>query len=95
MTNVQQNVASEIQKISSELLSIKARLNSITLMYASEGLATLPTEEFAALAEFAHVTAPEFQGAATALGAINTTLGDFTPTSNVAKLLKIVTGVPR
>ncbi len=95
MNNVQQNVASEIQKISSELLSIKARLSSITLMYANEGLAALTTEELAALAELAHVTASEFQSKNAALSEINTALGDYTPTSNVAKLLKIVSGVPK
>lgn len=47
-----------------------------------------------ALAPFAHVQAAELGAAAGALVAINVTLGS-NSTSNWAKLLKIVPGVPR
>jgi len=94
MTNVQKNVVSEIQKIASELISIQARLTSISAMYTNEGIGALTDADFAALAPFAHILAAEFQAAGGALVAINTTLGT-NATSNWAKLLKIVEGVPR
>ena len=94
-TIVQRNVLSEIQAIASELLSIKARMVSITAMYINEDLGSLTDADFAALAEFAHITATEFRAAGAALVAVNTALGDYSPTSNVARLLRIVKAVPK
>ena len=59
MTNVQQNVASEIQKIAGELISIKARLTTISEMYTNEGMAALTDEQFQEYAPFAHILAAE------------------------------------
>ena len=95
LTNVQQNIVSELQAISGELISIKNRLNSLTQMYTSEGIAALLDEDFQLYAEFAHITAAELQAAGGALLSIDTALGDFTAGSNVSKLLKILRGVPR
>ena len=93
MTNLQQNIAVEIQKIAGELISIKARLTTISEMYTNEGMASLTDAQFQEYAPLAHILATEFQAAGVALVAINTTLGTG-PTSNSAKLLKIVEGVP-
>lgn len=95
MTQVQKNVISEMQTMASELLSIKGRMTSLTAMYANEGIAALTDADFAVIAPFAHILAAELQAAGAALVAVNTALGDWTPTSNVAKLLKIVTAVPK
>ena len=94
MTNVQQEIVSELQQIASELISIQARLTTISAMYTNEGIGNLVDADFAALAPFAHIQAAELLAAATALIAINTTLGT-NATSNWAKLLKIVPSVPR
>lgn len=94
-TTVQKNVLAEIQQIASELLSIKARMVSITAMYTNEGLANLTDADFAELDEFKHITAAEFQAAGTALVAVNTVLGDYGAASNVGKLLRIVKSVPK
>jgi predicted unusual protein kinase regulating ubiquinone biosynthesis (AarF/ABC1/UbiB family) len=94
MTNVQQGIVSELQQIASELISIQSRLTTIASMWTNEGIASLTDADFAALAPFAHVQAAELAAAAGALVAINTTLGS-NATSNWAKLLKIVPGVPR
>jgi hypothetical protein len=95
VTIAQSNVLSEMQTEASELISIKARMNSLVLMYTSESIATLTDADIQSLAEFAHVTAMELQTAGAALAAINTALGDFSQNSNVAKLLKIVKAVPK
>jgi hypothetical protein len=95
VTIAQSNVLSEMQTEASELISIKARMNSLVLMYASESIAALTDADIQSLAEFAHVTAVELQAAGVALAAINTALGDFSQNSNVAKLLKIVKAVPK
>jgi hypothetical protein len=92
---VQTNIVSEIQTISSELLSIKGRMTSLVGMYANEGISALTDADYASYPPFAHIIAAELQAAGAALVAINTALGDWTPTSNVAKLLKIVTAVPK
>jgi hypothetical protein len=94
-TIAQKNMLSEIQTIASELLSIKARMVSIIAMYTNEGLNDLTDADFVALPEFAHITAVEFQAAVAALVAVNTALGDYSASSNVAKLFRIVRGVPR
>lgn len=94
MNSTQQNICTEIQTIASELISIQARLTSISAMYTNEGIGSLVDADFAAYGPFAHIIATEFAGAAGALVAINTTLGSG-PTSNWAKLLKIVGAVPR
>lgn len=95
MTIAQQNIASEIQKISSELVSIKGRMTALTQMYTNEGMGNLTDADFATYPEMAHVTGVEFQGAGAALVAINTTLGDWSANSNVAKMLKILKGMPK
>jgi len=94
MQNVQQNVATEIQSVARELIVIQSRLTVITQMWANENMASLTNEDFAAISSFAHVTAAEFLAAATALAAVNTALGT-NATSNWAKLVKIVDGVPK
>ncbi len=95
LTNVQQNIVSELQALAGELLSIKNRLNSLTEMYTNEGIGALTDADFQLYAEFVHITAAELSAAAGALVAVNTALGDFTAGSNVSKLLKILRNVPR
>jgi len=95
VTIAQSNVLSEMQAEASELISIKARMNSLVMMYTSESIGALTDGDIQSLAEFAHVTAAELQTAGTALAALNTALGDFSQLSNVAKLLKIVKAVPK
>lgn len=94
MTNVQQNVASELQTIAGELIALQSRSTLLAAMWANEGMASLTDADFAALAPFAHITSAEFTAAASAIAAIVTALNAGTP-ANWAKMLKIVQGVPR
>jgi hypothetical protein len=94
MTNVQQNIAAELQNIANQLIAIQSRCTMLAAMYTNEAMGSLTDADFAALAPFAHITATEFAAAAAAIAAINTTLNAGTP-SNWAKMLRIVEGVPR
>lgn len=94
MTNVQKNVATELQTIASELISMQSRCTMLASMWTNESMAALIDADFAEFAPFAHVTSAEFTTAATAIAAVNTTLNAGTP-SNWSKMLKIVPGVPR
>ena len=95
LTIAQKNVLSEFQQESTELIKIKYRMIALVQMYTNENIGAVTDSDLLTLPETAHVTAAELQAAGTALAAINTTLGDFSAASNVAKLLKIVTAVPR
>lgn len=94
MNSTQQNVASELQTIASQLILMQSRCTMLALMWTNEGMAALTDQDFAELAPFAHVTTAEFTAAATAIAAVNTTLNAGTP-SNWSKMLKIVQAVPR
>lgn len=91
----QQNVVSELQIMAAEVVKTKYRMIALVQMYTNEAIAALTTEDLQGYADFAHMTATELQEAAAALAAINTTIGDFGAASNAAKLLKIVTSVPK
>ena len=95
LTIAQQNVVSELQIIAADVIKAKYRMIALVQMYTNESIAALTTGDLQAYADFAHLTAAELQEAAAALAAINTTIGDFGASSNVAKLLKIVTAVPK
>ena len=95
MTNVQKNVASEIQSLATEMLRIKNRLAVAVAMYASEGMAQLTDDDYATLPEFAHVTVAEMTAAKNALGEINTALGEYTTGTAATRLMRIVPAVPR
>ena len=95
MTNVQKNVASEIQSLATDMLKIKNRLAVAVAMYAAEGMATLTDADYAALSEFAHVTVTEMTAAKNALSEVNTALGEYVAGSAATRLMRIVSTVPR
>ena len=94
MTNVQKNVASTMQALALEILSIKNRLTVTSTMYVTESMATLTDADYAELAELAHVTVVEMAAVRVALDAINTAIGDYTAGTNAYKLTKVVKTVP-
>jgi hypothetical protein len=95
MLNVQKNVASEMQSMANDILSIKNRLAVVVQMYASENMAALTDADYLALAEFAHVTVAEMTAAKNALDAINTAIGDYAAGTNAKKLTQIINRVPK
>jgi hypothetical protein len=94
MTNVQKNVASELQAMAAQLVLVQARATLLAAMYANEGMGSLTDADFAEIAPFAHITAVEFAAAAVAISAVVTTLNAGTP-SNWSKMLKITETMPR
>lgn len=94
MTNVQQNVVSELQRMAADLISVQSRATMLAAMYTNENLGNLADADFQAIPPFEHILASEFQAAATAIAAVNTALNAGTP-SNWAKMLKIVEAMPR
>ncbi len=95
MTNVQKNIASEVQALASDLLRIKNRLAVAVAMYASEGMAQLADADYAELPEFAHVTVAEMTAAKNALNDINTALGEYAAGTAVTRLMRVVNKVPK
>lgn len=95
MLNVQKNVASEMQALATDLLKIKNRLAVAVAMYASEGMASLTDDDYAELAELAHVTVAEMTAAKNALSEINTALGEYTVGTAATKLMRVVNVVPK
>lgn len=95
LTIAQQNVVSEFQMLASDLIKAKYRMIALVQMYVNESIVTVTTEDLQQYPEFAHITASELQDAAGALAAVNTTIGDFGAATNAAKLVKIVTAVPK
>lgn len=94
MTNVQMNIVSSLQQMASDLIGVQSKTAMLSAMYTNEGLVALTDADFQAIPAFAHITATEFQAAATAIAAVNTALNAGTP-SNWAKMLKIVETMPR
>ena len=92
---VQQNLASEIQTLASEIIAIKNRLSVVVAMYAAENMAAIVDADLQSLPEFAHVTVAELTAAKNALDAINTTIGEYVAGTNAVKLMRIVRSVPR
>jgi hypothetical protein len=95
MQNVQMNVATEIQDLSTDFIRLKNRLAVVIAMYAAEGMATLTDADYSALTEFAHVTVGEMTGAKNALTEINTAMGEYTTGTAVTRLMKVIKAVPR
>lgn len=94
MTNVQKNIASELQSMAATLVLIQSRTALLSSMFTNENMASLTDQDFAAIPGFAHITSAEFVAAATAIAAVNTTLNAGTP-SNWAKMLKITETMPK
>jgi hypothetical protein len=94
MTNVQKNIASELQVMASQLISVQSRCTLLAAMYTNENMGALTDADFAEIAPFAHITAAEFAAAAVAIAAVNTALNSGTP-PNWSKMLKIVEGMPK
>lgn len=94
MTNVQQNIVSEMQTMASQLVTVQSRCTLLAAMYTNEAIGSLTDADFAAIPSFAHIVAAEFQAAAVAIAAINTALNAGTP-SNWSKMLKITEGMPK
>lgn len=94
MTNVQKNVASELQAMASQLVLVQSRATALAAMYVNESMGSLTDADFAAIAPFAHITAAEFAAAAVAISAVVTTLNTGTP-ANWAKMLKITETMPK
>ena len=95
LTYVQQNLASEMQSMAEEIISIKNRLAVIGAMFLSEGMATIAEADLQALPPFAHVTVGELVEAKNAIGILNTSLGEYVQGTPIAKLTKIVGRVPK
>lgn len=94
LTNVQQNIVSELQTMASQLVSVQSRCTLLAAMYTNENIGSLTDADFAVIPSFAHITAAELQAAAVAIAAINTALNAGTP-SNWSKMLKITEGMPK
>jgi hypothetical protein len=94
MTNVQKNIASELQTMASQLIGMQARCTMMIAMWDNENMGALTDADFAEIAPFAHISAAEFIAAAGAIAEVNVTLNAGTP-SNWAKMLKITEGVPK
>lgn len=94
MTNVQKNIASELQAMASQLVLVQSRATALAQMYANENMAALTDEDFAAIPAFAHIAATEFGAAAAAINAVVTTLNAGTP-ANWSKMLKITETMPK
>jgi len=94
MQNVQKNVASTMQVLALDILSMKNLLSVTVAMYGAEGMATLTDADYAELAELAHVTVAEMTAAKNALDAINTAIGDYAAGTNAQKLMRIINTVP-
>ena len=94
LTAVQKNIASELQTMASQLISVQSRCTLIAAMWTNENMAGLTDADLAEITPFAHITSSEFTSAAIAIAAINTALNAGTP-SNWSKMLKITEGVPK
>lgn len=94
MTNVQKNIASELQAMAAQLVVVQSRATLLASMYTNEGMGNLTDEDFLEIAPFAHITAEEFAAAAVAISAVVTTLNAGTP-SNWSKMLKITETMPK
>lgn len=94
MTNVQKNIASELQAMAAHLVVVQSRATLLAAMFANEGMANLTDADFLEIAPFAHITAAEFVAAAQAIAVVLTTLNAGTP-SNWAKMLKITETMPK
>lgn len=94
MTNVQKNIASELQTMAAQLVTVQSRCTMIAAMFTNENMGALTDADFAAIAPFAHITTAEFTAASVAIAAVNTVLNAGTP-SNWAKMLKITEGMPK
>jgi len=94
MTNVQKNIASELQAMAGQLVLVQSRVTALASMYTNENMAALTDADFAEIAPFAHITSAEFAAAAAAINAVVTTLNTGTP-ANWAKMLKITETMPK
>lgn len=94
MTNVQKNIASELQTMAAQLVLVQSRATALAAMYANESMGSLQDADFAEIAPFAHITAAEFGAAAAAIAAVVATLNAGTP-ANWAKMLKITETMPK
>ena len=94
MTNVQKNIASELQAMAGQLVLVQSRATALAAMYTNENMAALTDADFAAIAPFAHITAAEFWQAALAIASIVTALNAGTP-ANWPKMLKITETMPK
>ena len=94
MTNVQKNIASELQAMAAQLVVVQSRATLLAAMYTNESMGSLTDGDFAAIPPFAHITAAEFAAAAVSINAIVTALNAGTP-SNWSKMLKITETMPK
>lgn len=95
MNNVQQNVASELQAIALELLSLQQRMGPVVKMFATESLGDLLDADYAELPEFAHITSGEAVTAKNSIDAIDGTIGAYDVGTHATKILKICNVVPK
>lgn len=93
-TNVQKNVLSEMQKIATEQLELKNRLEAVVAMWTAESMNAVTDADLLELPEFAHVTAQELQAAKNGMDAISTAVGAYAAGTPATKLLRIVNVVP-
>lgn len=93
-TLIQTNTLIEFQKIVEEILKTKNKIGMLTALYTNENIGSLTTDEIQAIPGFEHVTAQELSAAAAALLAINTTLGEYSGTSNTMRLVRILSNLP-
>lgn len=95
MQKVQMNLAAEMQRLATELISINNRLALVVAMYTTENMASLVDADYAALPELSHATVTEMTAAKNALSEVKTTIGDYVAGSVATRLMKIVSSVPK
>lgn len=93
-TNAQKNAVSEMQAMASLLVVARSKATLLSEIYTNEGLANLTNADFAEVPSFAHITAAEFQAAATAIASVVTALNAGTPAA-WSKMLKITETMPK
>lgn len=94
MNNAQKNAVSEMQTLASLLVSARTKATLLAEIYTNENLASLTNDDFAQVPSFAHVTAAEFQSAASAISTIVTALNAGSPAA-WTKMLKITETMPK
>jgi hypothetical protein len=93
-TQIQQDIAKKMQAAAKNALDIRAKMQVLTAMYVTEGLATLTDEDYQAIPQLSHVSAVEMTVGKGSMDALLTALGDLTVGTNAYKLMKICAEVP-
>jgi ornithine cyclodeaminase/alanine dehydrogenase-like protein (mu-crystallin family) len=94
MTNIQKNIATELQNLALVVLQLKPRLEAIVEMYNTAEMANLTNDDYALLADFVGITIDDMYWAKTAYSELAIAIGGFVGNENAERLLKILNRVP-